>query len=87
MTESIGTARLDIVVDTTNMQAGVDAAVRKTKELDGAATSASKSSEQNSARQVSALKLQIDTLGLTKDAMLRYRIETQTNCIVQAVLL
>lgn len=87
MTESIGTARLDIVVDTTNMQAGVDAAVRKTKELDGASTQASKSSEQNSARQVAALKRQIDTLGLSRDAMIRYRVETQTTGKAQAELL
>ncbi|WP_166207211.1 phage tail tape measure protein [Cognatiluteimonas telluris] len=78
MTESIGTARLDLVVDTSNFDAGVSKAKRSTEDMAKSAKRAADSMEQNSKRQVASLEKQIATLGKSREEIIRWRIETQT---------
>ena len=79
MTESIGTARLDIVVDTSSLDAGVTKAKRSTQDMANAAKQASGDMERGTKRQVDALNRQIATLGLSRDEVIRWRIEQQTS--------
>jgi phage-related minor tail protein len=87
MSESIGTARLDIVVDTSGFDAAEAKAASTTRGISQAAKDASTTMEQNSKRVVASLEKNIATLGLNREEMTRWRIETQTTGKVQADLL
>jgi phage-related minor tail protein len=86
MSESIGTARLDVVVGTEGVDAGVSKITAATRDMSKAAKDASTSMEQNSKRQVASLEKQIATLGKSKDEIIRWRIEQQTSGKVAADL-
>jgi lambda family phage tail tape measure protein len=86
MTESIGTARLDVVVGTEGVDAGVGKITAATRDMSKAAKDASASMEQNSKRQVAALERQIATLGKSKEELIAWRIEQQTSGRVSADL-
>lgn len=79
MTESVGTARLDIVVDTSQFTVGVEKAKRSTAELAASAKQAAGVGENATKRQVAALERQIVTLGKSREEIIRWRIEQQTS--------
>lgn len=86
MAESIGTARLDIVVDTSSLDAGVTKAKRSTNDMAKAAQDASQKMDAGTKRQVQALERQIATLGKSRSEVIRWRIEQQTSGRVAAEL-
>lgn len=86
MSESIGTARLDIVVDTSSLDAGVNKAKRSTQDMSKAAQDASQRMDAGTKRQVAALERQIATLGKSRSEVIRWRIEQQTSGRVAAEL-
>ncbi|GAB3356196.1 phage tail tape measure protein [Lysobacter tyrosinilyticus] len=75
MAESIGTARLDIVVDTSSLDAGVTKARRSTSDMAKAAQDASQKMDAGTKRQVASLERQIATLGKSRSEVIRWRIE------------
>ncbi|GAB3377119.1 hypothetical protein GCM10027431_32660 [Lysobacter rhizosphaerae] len=79
MTESIGTARLDIVVDTSSLDAGVNKAKKSTQDMAKASQDASQKMDAGTKRQVAALERQIATLGKSRSEVIRWRIEQQTS--------
>lgn len=86
MTESIGTARLDIVVDTSSLDAGVTKAKRSTADMSKAAQDASQKMDAGTKRQVQSLERQIATLGKSRAEVIKWRIEQQTSGRVAAEL-
>jgi hypothetical protein len=86
MTESIGTARLDVVVGTEGVDAGVSKITAATRDMSKAAKDASTSFEQNSKRQVASIEKQIATLGKSREELIAWRIEQQTSGKVSAEL-
>lgn len=86
MSESIGTARLDIVVDTSSLEAGVDKATRSTRDMAKASQDASQKMDAGTKRQVQSLERQIATLGKSRSEVIRWRIEQQTSGRVAAEL-
>jgi TP901 family phage tail tape measure protein len=86
MAESIGTARLDIVVDTSSLDAGVNKAKRGTADMAKAAQDASQKMDAGTKRQVQALERQIATLGKSRAEVIKWRIEQQTSGRVAAEL-
>lgn len=86
MAESIGTARLDIVVDTSSLDAGVNKAKRGTADMAKASQDASQKMDAGTKRQVQALERQIATLGKSRAEVIKWRIEQQTSGRVAAEL-
>src|SRR5688500_16515029 len=86
MAESIGTARLDIVVDTSSLDAGVNKAKRGTADMSKAAQDASQKMDAGTKRQVQSLERQIATLGKSRAEVIKWRIEQQTSGRVAAEL-
>lgn len=87
--ETVGTARVDIKVNVAEFQAGVAAAKRSMKGLEGASKEVrDEYNKLTSAerKRVDSLAKQAETFGLSKDAMLGYRIETRTTGKVQEYL-
>jgi len=72
--QSIGTARLDIVVNTDGMTTGVDAAIRKTREYDAAAKQSAQTQEQTSKRAQDATRRAIDQFGKSRDEVLKLQV-------------
>lgn len=86
MAESIGTARLDIVVDTSSLDAGVNKAKRSTQDMAKTAQDASQKMDAGTKRQVQSLERQIATLGKSRAEVIKWRIEQQTSGRVAAEL-
>ena len=87
--QTIGTARVDIVVNTNDMQAGIEAAKRQMKGFSDASSQAQKELDQMTSaqrRQVEALLRQINTMGLTKQQLAAFNVETKTSGAVQEYL-
>ena len=87
MTESIGTARLDVVVDTASLEVGIERAKRS---VSGMSTQAQAEYEKLNAaekRRVDSLRRQADMLGLTREQQLAYNITMRTSGTVQQELL
>ena len=87
--ETVGTARVDIKVNVAEFQAGVAAAKRSMKGLEGASKEVrDEYNKLTSAerKRVDSLVKQAEAFGLSKDAMLGYRIETRTTGKVQEYL-
>lgn len=87
--ETVGTARVDIKVNVAEFQAGVAAAKRSMKGLEGASKEVrDEYNKLTSAerKRVDSLAKQAETFGLSKDAMLGYRIETRTTGKIQEYL-
>jgi len=87
MTESIGTARLDVVVDTASLEVGIERAKRS---VSGMSTQAQAEYEKLNAaekRRVDSLRKQADMLGLTREQQLAYNITMRTSGTVQQELL
>lgn len=86
MAESIGTARLDIVVDTSSLDAGVNKAKRSTQDMAKTAQDASQKMDAGTKRQVQSIERQIATLGKSRAEVIKWRIEQQTSGRVAAEL-
>lgn len=87
--ETVGTARVDIKVNVAEFQAGVAAAKRSMKGLEGASKEVrDEYNKLTSAerKRVDSLVKQAEAFGLSKDAMLGYRIETRTTGKIQEYL-
>jgi len=87
MAESIGTARLDVVVDTASLEVGIERAKRS---VSGMSTQAQAEYEKLNAaekRRVDSLRKQADMLGLTREQQLAYNITMRTSGTVQQELL
>lgn len=87
--ETVGTARVDIKVNVAEFQAGVAAAKRSMNGLEGASKEVrDEYNKLTSAerKRVDSLAKQAETFGLSKDAMLGYRIETRTTGKIQEYL-
>lgn len=81
--ESIGTARIDIEIDNSKVEPGVNAAKQSVASL---ATEVEKGSARQvvaTSRQVTALERNIATLGKSREEVIRWRIEQQTTGKVQ----
>lgn len=87
--ETVGVANVKIKVDTSQFQAGVEAAKRQMKGLSSASEEVQKQYAGLTAAEkktVSSLERQIHTLGLTKEGLTAYRIETKTTGAMQEYL-
>lgn len=87
--ESIGTARVDIVVNTDDLQTGIEAAKRQMRGFEGASDSVKQELERMTAaqrRNAEQMLRQINTLQLGKEGMAAFRIETRTTGEVQKFL-
>lgn len=87
--ETVGTARVDIKVNVAEFQVGVAAAKRSMKGLEGASKEVrDEYNKLTSAerKRVDSLVRQAEAFGLSKDAMLGYRIETRTTGKIQEYL-
>lgn len=87
MTESIGTARLDIVVDTAGMEAGIDRAKRSVSGMSAAAQAEYNKLSAAEKRRVDSLIRQADVMGLTRQGQLAYNAAMKTSGAIQQELL
>ena len=79
--EVVGTARVDVKVNVDEFNAGIAAAKRQMKGFSDASNDVQKQYAGLTAAQkrvVDSLLRQANTFGMSKDAMLGYRIETKT---------
>lgn len=80
MTEqSIGTARIDIVVNAEKAEAQVRSVAAELANTGKAADGAANTMTQASRKQIAALERQIATLGMSREEVIRWRIEQQTS--------
>ena len=87
MTDTLGTARLDIVVDTTSMEAGVERAKRSVAGLSTSAQAEYAKLNASEKRRVDSLIRQADTLGLTRQQQIAYNATLKTSGTIQKELL
>lgn len=87
--ESIGTARVDIVVNTDDLQTGIEAAKRQMRGFEGASDAVKQElSRMTEAQRRAAEQMlrQVNTLQLGKEGLAAFRIETRTTGEVQKFL-
>lgn len=87
--ETIGTARVDIVVNTDDMQTGIEAAKRQMRGFEGASEAVKQElgrMTEAQRRAAEQMLRQVNTLQLGKEGMTAFRIETRTTGEVQKYL-
>ncbi|SFB50950.1 phage tail tape measure protein [Delftia tsuruhatensis] len=87
--ESIGTARVDIVVNTDDLQTGIEAAKRQMRGFEGASDAVKQElgrMTEAQRRAAEQMLRQINTLQLGKEGLAAFRIETRTTGEVQKFL-
>lgn len=87
MSETIGTARLDVVVDTSSLEVGIERAKRSVSGMSTQAQAEYAKLNAAEKRRVDSLKRQADMLGLSREQQLAYNVVTRTSGTVQEELL
>src|SRR5690348_5997222 len=75
--QAIGTARIDIVVDTTKMQAGINTAQRTVSQFGTQAEAEYNRASTSSKRYADSLLRQVDMLGKTRAEQIAYNAQTR----------
>lgn len=84
---AIGTARIDVVVGTDSMVPGSEKAKQTLKDVAAAGAASSDSLTKSQERVNRSLERQARTLGMTREEMIRYDIQTKTTGATQERLL
>lgn len=84
---SLGTARIDVEVNTDEMVAGANRAKATLQDMARSGGTAYDALDAKEKRRVESLRRQVDTLGLTREAQLAYDISMRTSGKVQDDLL
>lgn len=86
-TDAIGTARVDIVADTSGLEVGVNRANNVMRSFSESSQASIAKMNKEQQRVIQSLERQADKIGLTREQQLAYNIATRTSGQVQADLL
>ena len=77
--QTIGVARIGVEIDTTKVEAGTNRAKAAVAGLGTAAEDSSRVQVSASNRTIQSLQRQVDTFGLSREELIRWRIQNQTS--------
>lgn len=86
-TDAIGTARVDIVADTSGLEVGVNRANNVMRSFSETSQASIQKMNKEQRRVIQSLERQTDVVGLTREQMIAYNIATRTSGQVQSDLL
>ena len=86
-TDAIGTARVDIVADTSGLEIGVNRANNVMRSFSETSQASIQKMNKEQRRVIQSLERQTDVVGLTREQMIAYNIATRTSGQIQADLL
>lgn len=86
-TDAIGTARVDIVADTSGLEVGVSRANNVMRSFSETSQASIQKMNKEQRRVIQSLERQTDVVGLTREQMIAYNIATRTSGQIQSDLL
>lgn len=86
-TDAIGTARVDIVADTSGLEVGVNRANNVMRSFSESSQASIQKMNKEQQRVIRSLERQTDVVGLTREQMTAYNIVTRTSGQIQSDLL
>lgn len=86
-TDAIGTARVDIVADTSGLEVGVNRANNVMRSFSESSQVSIQKMNKEQQRVIRSLERQTDVVGLTREQMIAYNIATRTSGQIQSDLL